>query len=204
LSFLGEEPRDRLIGAAAQLCPDHGYEEIDEEAITANAGLPASALREHFPEGKEECFAAAENALLRELVSAVGRGYSADRSEWENVLTGVHAILEVMAANPGFAYLGYIFSRQMAPGKVRDINAAGHRMIEAMLDRGRVYSSQAAQPTITALGILGGAQAIVRRELALGRADRLSQLAPDCVYIATVPFLGQREALRLAELSRVG
>jgi hypothetical protein len=71
-------------------------------------------------------------------------------------------------------------------------------MLEVMLDRGRDYSLGGGQPAKTALGILGGAQALVRREVALGRAERLPQLLPECVYIATVPFLGQREALRLA------
>jgi AcrR family transcriptional regulator len=201
-SFLADSDRDRLLGAVATLCTELGYEEIDEETIAAHAGVPRRTLDQLFASGKEECLAAAENAILLEVVAAVSRGYSADSSEWENVIYGVEAILDLMAANPAFAYLGYIFSRQMAPGTVRKITETGHRMLEAMLDRGRDYSSSSVQPPCTALGILGGAQAIVRRELAAGRADRLPLLLPDCVYIATVPFLGQREAVRLATLAR--
>jgi AcrR family transcriptional regulator len=194
---LSASDRDRLIEAAAGLCAERGYEEIDEKAITARAGLTTTAFDQHF-EDKEECLAAAENAILREVVSAVSRSYSADRSEWENVIHGVKEILELMAANPEFAYLGYVFSRQMAPGSVREINETGHRMLEAMLQRGWDYSDSPHQPACAALGVLGGAQAIVRRELVTGRAWRLPQLLPDCVYIATVPFLGQGEAMRLA------
>jgi hypothetical protein len=154
-------------------------------------------MEEIFPGGKEECMAAAENAVLLEVVTAVSRTYSPDRSEWESVIYGVKAILDLMAANPGFAYLGYIASRQMASGQVKEINESGHRMLEAMLERGWEYSDSTHQPASAALGVLGGAQAIVRRELAAGRAERLPRILPDCVYIATVPFLGQREALRL-------
>jgi AcrR family transcriptional regulator len=202
MSFLGDEPRERLIAAAAELCAELGYDEMLDEEIAARAGLPAEALRRHFPGGKEECLLAAENAILLEVVAAVSRSYAADRPEWESVIRGVEAILELMAENPGFAYLGYIFSRQMASGPVREVNEGGHRMVEAMLERGWEYSQGGDQPAKTALGVLGGAQAIVRRELVAGRAAQLPQILPDCVYIATVPFLGQREALRLAGLAR--
>jgi AcrR family transcriptional regulator len=200
--FLSDSDRDRLIAAAAGLCVEYGYAEIDEETIAERAGLTVGVFERHF-EGKEECLAAAENAILLEVVAAVARSYSADRSEWENVIFGVRGILGLMAANPDFAYLGYVFSRQMAPGSVREINETGHRMLEAMLQRGWDYSDSPHQPACAALGVLGGAQAIVRRELVAGRAWRLPQLLPDCVYIATVPFLGQDEALRLAREARV-
>jgi len=132
----------------------------------------------------------------------MSRSYSADRSEWDNVVYGVKEILELMAANPEFAYLGYIFSRYMGPPSVREVNEMGHQMLEAMLERGWNYSATKEQPARAALGILGGAQAILRRELIADRPHRLPHLLPDCVYIATVPFLGQREALRLARQAR--
>jgi len=197
VSFLGDDPRDRLIAAAAALSAERGYDELAGEAIATRAGLTVAVFDQHF-EDKEDCVAAAENAILLEVVSAVSRSYSADRSEWENVFHGVKEILELMAANPTFAYLGYVFSRQMAPGSVREINEAGHRMLEAMLQRGWDYSDSPHQPACAALGVLGGAQAVVRRELVAGRAWRLPQLLPDFVYIATVPFLGQEQAQRLA------
>lgn len=200
-SFLSDSDRDRLIVAAAELSAERGYEEIAEAEIAARAGVVTAAMQSIFAGGKEECLIAAENALLIEVVAAVSRGYSADRSEWDNVVYGVKAILELMAEHPAFAYLGYVISRQMAPEPVREINRAGHRMLEAMLERGWEYSRGPAQPTTAALGVLGGAQAVVRRELVAGRAAELPRLLPDCVYGATVPFLGQGEALRLAQMS---
>ena len=186
------------MGAAAELSAELGYSEIDEALIARRAGLPPETLWNHFSAGKEECMVAAENAILLEVVTVVSRSYSADRSEWESVIYGVRAILELMAANPAFAYLGYVFSRQMAPGPVREIYETGHRMLEAMLQRGWEYSSSPHHPTVAALGVLGGTQAIIRRELAAGRATELPRLLPDFVYAATVPFLGQPESLRLA------
>lgn len=196
--FLTDLDRDRLIRASAELCAQHGYHEIDDAGVAARAGLPLETMERLFPDGKEECLAAAENAILLEVVSAVAAGYSPDQSEWDNVIHGVRAVLELMAANPEFAYLGYVFSRQMAPARVRAINEQGHQMLEAMLERGWDYSSTVDQPRVAALGVLGGAQALVRREVVAGRSRSLPSALPTCVYIATVPFLGQPEALRLA------
>lgn len=200
-TFLGDDGRDRLIVAAVTICAERGYDEMSEGEIAARAGLPGHAMEEHFPGGRADCLAAAQNAILLEVVKAVSDSYSADRSEWDSVIYGVKAILDLMAANPLFAYLGYIFSRQMAPGQVKESNETGHRMLAAMLERGWDYSDSALQPACTAMGVLGGAEAVVRREVARGRAERLPQLLPDLVYIATVPFLGQQEALRLARRS---
>jgi hypothetical protein len=75
-------------------------------------------------------------------------------------------------------------------------------MLEAMLERGWNYSESKVQPAGAALGVLGGAQALVRRELAAGRAERLPLILPDCVYSATVPFLGQEVAMQLVRQAR--
>jgi AcrR family transcriptional regulator len=197
MSRPGDDARDRLIAAAAELCTRRGFSELSEEEIAALAGVPLARLHSLFPGGKEDCLAAAQNANVLEVVAAVGRAYSADRSEWENVVYGVREILQVMSRKPAHAYLGYVFSRQMAAGRLKEVNETGHQMLEAMLERGWEYSRGGEQPAKVALGILGGAQALVRREIALGRTERLPELLPDCVYIATVPFLGQRQALRL-------
>jgi len=202
LNSQDDEPRDRLIAAVASLCTERGYEEITEKEIAARAGVPRARMAELFPGGKEDCLVAAENKILLDVVGAVSQGYSADRSEWDNVIHGVHRVLQVVASIPDFAYLGYVFSRQMAPGRIREINETGHHMLEAMLERGWAYSDSTEQPGCTALGVLGGAQALVRRELAAGRAEQLPEILPECVYIATVPFLGQAEALRLARRAR--
>ncbi len=200
----GEPPaaRERIVWAMADLCAERGFEETTIEQIVARAKVSAADFEDLFGGDKEACGEAAENAILTEVVTAVGASYSADRSEWDSALLGVKAILELMAANPSYAYLGYVAARQMAPARVREVYESGHQMLRAMLERGWEYSDGDAQPTLTALGILGGAEAIIRREIVARRAEELPRLLPDFVYGATVPFLGQENALRLARRGR--
>lgn len=193
--------RERAIEALAVLCTERPFAEITGADVAARAQLPLQRFSELFG-GVEACAVEVENANLADVVAAVSASYAPDRSEWESALHGVRAILELMGRKPAFAYFGYVVARQMGPGPVQEIYTTGHQMITAMLERGWEYSGLETQPLRAALGALGGAEAVVRREVVAGRARRLPHLLPDFVYAATVPFLGQDEALRLAAQGR--
>ena len=194
--------RERLLDAMAELCARQGYVETTVEQVVERAGVPAEAFDELFDGDKEECALAAQNAILSKVVTAVSSTYSPDRSEWDNAIYGIAAILEIMAVNPSFATLGYIVSRQMGPTRVQGIYETGHKLLTAMLARGWEYSDSETQPTMAPVGALGGPEAIIRREAVAGRIDQLPRLLPDFIYAATIPFLGQEEALRLARRGR--
>jgi hypothetical protein len=190
--------RDRILDAIVELCMVQSYEETTIEQVMTWAGVSHEDFQGLFGEDKEECLLAAMNAIIGELVSAVSGSYSADRSEWDSYLLGIKAILELMAAKPAYAYLSYVVARQGAPARVRDAQKATAHIVAAMLERLWSYSIGEAQPVRMARASLGAAEAVIRRELVGGRAEELPQLLPDVVYGATVAFLGQEEALRLA------
>jgi len=193
---------DRIVETVVALCAEHGYREINGEHVAQHLGSTTGLDSDWGEVEVERCLVTAENALLADVATAVSGAYSPDRSEWENVVHGVLAILELLAEKPATAHLGTTLARQMAPPEVNEIYKSGHRMLTAMLDRGWVYSTQAAQPSTASTGSLGGAEALLRREISAGRATGLPQHLPALVYGATVAFLGQEEAMRLARSAR--
>jgi AcrR family transcriptional regulator len=195
--------RAEILEAYTVLFAERGYAEATLAETAERVGVPLAEVRAHFAD-EEACALAAENAALAEVVLAVSRTYQPDRPEIDSVIAGIAAILELMAAQPGLAYIGFIGARQMAPESVRSIHQTGREMVGAMLERGWDYSGSGPRPAGVARAMLGGAEALVRREVAAGRAERLPALLPDCVYIATVPFVGQDAALRLAAQARRG
>jgi len=190
--------RERLLRATAELWRRDGYEGLSEAAICECAGVGQESFERMFA-NVEEAAGAVIEVPLGAVVEVVGQQYSADRSEAESYARAIAGILELMAANPDYAYVVYIAGRQMAPPEVHRGYESGHRFLVAMLERLWGSSSAAEQPARAGLGALGAAEALVRREIAGGRFERLPELAPECVFAATVPFLGQREALRLAK-----
>jgi AcrR family transcriptional regulator len=194
--------RERVLQAMAELCAERGYRETTVEALTERAGVSRASFESMFRGGLEECLLAAVNAIMGETISVVSGAYSADRSEWDSAIAGIGAILELMAANPSYASLGYIVGRQEGPPAVKQVYESGVNLLVVMLDRLREYGEWEAQPPNAARAALGGAEALIRREIVAGRLEQLPNHLPDIVYTATVPFLGQEEALLLARRAR--
>lgn len=201
IETLYSSSRERILLALTELMAEQGYSETTVADVVERAEVDEEVFHSLFGD-KASCAVAAENAILSEVVAAVSSSYQADRPELDSVLLGVKAILELMARKPSYAFFGYVGARQMSPPPVFEIYDTGQKVLVAMLERGWEYSQLEIQPGRAALGALGGAEAIIRREVIAGRAEGLPRLLPDLTYAATVPFLGQEEALRLAQRGR--
>jgi AcrR family transcriptional regulator len=196
------QERDRLVEAMAESCARCGYPETSVEAVCAAAGVTGEAFGRHFDD-KEACALAAVESILAAGMATVADAYSPDTSEWESALQALRALLELFASRPAPASLAFTDSRQIMPERALERHEAGFAILTTMLDRLRTDSEAGAlAPAIGARAAIGGGEALVRREIAAGRADRLPRTLPDLVYGATVPFLGQEEALRLARRGR--
>jgi AcrR family transcriptional regulator len=201
IETISPSERERVLRAMTELCAEQGYEQTSAEEVIERAGVSAEQFAEMFAD-REECLVAAINAVMGEVLSTISSSYSPDSSEWDSGILGMKATLELMAANPSFAYLSYITSRQMGPPSARQAIDSGRTMLVAMIERLWEYSSIEVQPAKTARGVLGGVEAVVRGEIVAGRTEELPRLLPDFVYAVTVPFLGQEEALRLSRRAR--
>jgi AcrR family transcriptional regulator len=194
--------RDRLIEAMALICAEHGYAAATVEQVVARAGVSRGCFEENFAD-KAECGTAAVNQILADITAAASIAYSAEYSEWEKILRGVRALLELMAARPSFAALDLIEARQGMGLDAYELYIAGIRVLAAMLDRLQANAlAGISRPPTAIRGAIGGAETLIRRELLAGRPERLPELLPDIIYGMLVPYLGQQEALRYAELSR--
>jgi AcrR family transcriptional regulator len=189
--------RKRALRATAELWGEVGYEGLSAEAICAQAGIGAEAFAAEFPNVEGAAQASLEIAFAA-VVRLVGAEFAPDRSEPESCALGIVAILEFMAANPAYAYVLYIGRRHRVSPELKETSRAAQRFIAAMLDRLRESSNSDGQPRPTALGALGGPEAVIRREILAGRTTQLRSLAPALIYGGLVPFVGQEEALRLA------
>lgn len=200
VDVLSVSDRDRILEAMASCCAEAGYAETTVEAVLDRAGVSPESFEAHFAD-KEDCALAALNKIVSETLARISMAEPRSADVVERRKFEVKAILELMAAQPGFAWLGYIEARQGGTARMHDSYESAARVLALMMQR----AGQAAEKHgVAARAALGGAEAVVRRELAAGRAAQLPGLLPDFVYAALVPFVGQREALRQAkEAARV-
>jgi AcrR family transcriptional regulator len=194
--------RDRLIEAMALTCAERGYAASSVEEVARRAGVSRRGFEENFAD-KAECGTAAVNQMLADITAAASIAYAPQYSEWEKILRGVRALLELMAARPSFAGLAQIEARQGMGPEAYELYTAGIRILEAMLDRLQANAlGGIARPPSAIRGAIGGAEALIRRELLAGRPERLPELLPDIIYGMLAPYLDQQEALRYAGLAR--
>jgi AcrR family transcriptional regulator len=194
--------REALIDAMARKLAERGYPETRVEEVAAEAGLEQADFERFFAD-KEECALAAVELILVAGMEAVAKSYSADTSEWESALTALRDLLQIFSERPAYAGLAFIGSRQGMTAGAEERYRSGFAILTAMLDRLREDRGHEVQaPPTAARAAIGGGEALVRRELVRGQAAQLPRILPDLIYSATVPFLGQREALRLARRAR--
>lgn len=196
--------RQRLLDAMAELCSTKGYHATTIAEIVASAGVSRATYYELFKD-KEDCFLATIEEALRRLQSAVLPVALRDEQDrWaDRVPEVVEALLRFLAEEPAYSKTAII--EALACGeRAFELYTAGASMVAALIDQGREAASPDAQlPKRTARIVLGAGEWLVTSEMIAGRTERVTELAPDFVYIAVLPFLGQEEALRrMGELAR--
>jgi AcrR family transcriptional regulator len=194
---LSVSDRDRILQAMADCCAGAGYAETTVEAVLERADVDAASFASHFA-GKEECALAALNKIVSETLAQISMAGTADEETAGRRTFEGKAILELMAARPSFARLAFIESRQGGTTRMHDSYESAVRVLALMMER---VGGVAERPNPSARAALGGAEAVIRRELAASRAARLPRLLPDFVYAVLVPLVGQGEALRQAKLA---
>lgn len=193
--LLSPTDRDRILQALTECCAERGYRETTVEEVIERADVRREDFDTLFA-GKEDCAVAALNKIVSETLARISMAHPRTGGVVERRKYEVKALLELMAAQPGFAWLGYVESRQGGTPRMHHSYESAARVLALMMERA---GGAAEKHEAAARAALGGAEAILRRELSAGRAEQLPQLLPDFVYAALVPFVGQREALRQAK-----
>lgn len=192
---LSTSDRDRILEAMAECCAEAGYAETSVEAVLERADVDAASFEAHFA-GKEDCALAALNRTVSETLTRISMAGSPVGDPLARRTQETKAMLELAAAQPGFCRLTLIEARQGGTPRMHGSYESAARVLALMMERiGEVGPNNG----YIARATLGGIEALLRRELAAGRARQLPQLLSDIVYAALVPFVGQGEALRQAK-----
>jgi AcrR family transcriptional regulator len=193
--LIARSQRERILYAMAQACAAKGFGAARIADIVQPAGVSRATFYELFAD-KEDCLDATMELSLADTMGRILKVRSPEKPWAARVRTTTAAILELLASRPDFARMALI-EAPAAGGRSFEMYAAGKRVVESLLDHGRAESAiGAAVPASTARGALAAAESLIVGQILAGNTERLPELLPDIVYIVTVPYLGQDEALR--------
>jgi AcrR family transcriptional regulator len=194
-SFVVRNQRLRIVAAMLRALPRRGYARLTIGDLTREAGVSRTAFYGQFA-GKEDCFLATYDLAAQWLCERVERA-AADSDDWPSrVRVGATEALRLLAANPALAHLIAIEVLQAGPAARKRQQACLAPLAEA-LRAGRPGRSQLPEGLEDLL--LGGAIALIARQVEDGRAEQLPEVTTALVECLLIPYLGPGETKRSAE-----
>jgi AcrR family transcriptional regulator len=197
--FVLRSQRERMLDAMAQVCASEGYGGATVAAVIARAGVSRKTFYEQFRD-REDCFLAAYDAILARFLGEVIAAFQQPELDWpQRVRAAIRALLAFLAAEPAYARMCIV--EVLAAGeRANERYTWAVRALANMLEEGRAELPNPGEVPASMAGVvIEGGAFLIREQILAGRTERLETLLPDITYAALVPYLGQDEALAVAE-----
>ena len=189
--------RARIVAALIEVGAEHGYLDTTIEMIVERAGVDQEAFNRHF-NSKYDCFLSTWHEINDQCVARVMSVYESHK-EWADRLRAVaYDIAHSLEKAPERALFGIeVLASGRAARARRDMTL---RVITSLIDAGRnEMEDRDAVPHSTAEALAGAAYCQMFAKVADGAHEELSNLVPQLMSAAVMPYLGVEAAL--AELT---
>jgi len=193
--LVAHSQRERILVAMAEACATKGFNATTIADICEPAGVSRATFYELFKD-KEDCFHAAMEVSLADAMGRIVSAYSPDKPWATMVCDAAAEFLDLLASRPAFARMALV-EAPASGEQTFQLYTSGKRVLRSLLDRARGDPMEEdAIPSSAGRAALSGAESLIVGQILAGNTERLRELLPDVVYITTVPYLGQEEALR--------
>lgn len=191
--FIVHNQRERMLAAVAEAVAEQGYAATTVADIIARARLSRRTFYEHFSD-KEECFLAAYDAVVEQLLAGVGHAYEQADGWPQKVHDGLKAFLAALAAEPAFASMCIVEVVAAGP-EARGRRDAAMRVFVDFLEPGRAEAPKGVVvPALAGEIVVGGIYEVIYNRLLRNAANELLEMLPELLYAALVPFVGHAAA----------
>jgi AcrR family transcriptional regulator len=188
--------RQRIIEAMVDSCAAKTYAATTIADLVSRACISRTTFYKRF-EGKRQCFDAALEWAIDELRSAAVGSHSSSDSPPQAVRKAAAATLELMVAKPALAQLVMGEAVVVEPDVAQRYRQLLIPALEGLWDAAGADRHSYADPVLS----FRRAQVLVYNQILAGRTAELSDLLPEIVYVAVLPFAGHEEALRQARIA---
>jgi AcrR family transcriptional regulator len=192
-SFVVRNQRLRIVAAMLRTLPRRGYAGTTIGDVTQEAGVSRAAFYGQFT-SKEDCFLATYDLAGQWLCEGVERA-AVEGGDWPSrVRIGATEALRLLAANPAVAHLIAIEALQAGPAARKRQQTCLGRLAD-VLRAGRPDHPQLPEGLEELL--LGGAIALIARQVEDGRTEQLPEVTTALVECLLIPYLGPGESKRI-------
>ncbi len=187
--------RRLILDAMVETVSERGYAGTEITEVVERAGVTRSVFARQFA-GKEECFVETISDAVGSLERAVAAACPSGASWPERIRLGLRAFVGALVTDPARTRLAMVEASSAGPAATLEVRRAYQRFVP-YFDEGREHVAYDV-PAPTSDAIVGGIAVTIQHHVAAGDIPGLSNLLPDLVYFALVPYLGHRRAAALA------
>lgn len=195
--LVAHSQRERILMAMAKACAGKGFGAATIADVVEIAGVSRATFYELFKD-KDDCLQATMELSVADAMGRIVEVYSPDKPWEASVRDGAATFLDLLARRPSFARTALI-EAPATGGRAYELYASGKRVLQILLDSGRAGPlEEQGIPASAGPGAIAAAESLIVGQILAGNTERLRDLVPDVVYVLTIPYLGQEEALRLS------
>jgi AcrR family transcriptional regulator len=196
--FIVKNQRERIVDATAAIVAEKGLAGLTIPEIARRANVSHQTFYEMYPT-KDDAFLGAQKVGLHQALGVAVQAYEAQGEDWPmGVAAGIRALLDYLASEPAHAHLTVVDTFAASPLAI-EIRDTGMHAFAAYLQPGYHYApSSRSVPGIAPEAIAGGIWQVLHNHIEHERVQDIAELAPQLVYVALAPFIGGKEAGRIA------
>jgi AcrR family transcriptional regulator len=197
---IGEQSqRQRIVEAMVESCAEKTYAATTITDIVRRASISRTTFYKRFT-NKRACFDTAVDSCVEALRIAAANAHTADDTPCEAVRKAAAAMLGLMAARPAVAQLVTGDAVTVEPAIVNRYRKLVIPALEKLWDDSGETRRSHTDPALA----FGRAEVLIFSQIAAGRTAHLTELLPEIVYIALLPFAGHDEATKQARTATDG
>jgi len=182
--------REQLVRVALPAFAEHGFPDVELQAIADHVGVTRNLIHHYFPGGKHELYIEAVQLACSELVALLDVSVKVPLAE--KMRANVRAYIdEILPHSPRFEL--YARALRSADDAVRAIAVGAREQIAAGIARNHLGTSRPPRPVRAAVvGCIAFAEATAEqwRELGLDDRDRLERLVIETLVVAIAAARG--------------
>jgi AcrR family transcriptional regulator len=202
--FIVKNQRERIVDATAAIVAEKGLAALTIPEIARRANVSHQTFYEMYPT-KDDAFLGAQKVGLHQALGIAVQAYEAQGEDWPmGVAAGIRALLGYLASEPAHAHLTVVDTFAASP-LATEIRETGLHAFGAYLQPGYQHvPTGRSVPAIAPEAIAGGIWQVLHNHIEHERIEDIAGLAPQLVYFALTPFLGGKEAARIARKRPAG
>lgn len=191
------DQRGRMLAAVAEIVADNGYPALTIGEIASRAGVSLTTFYQEFSTKEEAFLASLDHCALR-LFDTMASVFGSSPDWPYAIALASHAFFGFMVHDPSAAWLGGRDVWRMGRS-AQEVRQQAQDRFAPMLEEGfRRYPDT---PRIASEAIAGSVDWLLYDGLLRLGASRLYELAPTAAFLGLGPFMGAREACRIANMS---